>query len=232
MEDIVWHRDFSIKNVDLDKQHELIFEICKAANKLVDKVEKDPQDPAHKEELKDLVVKLFQYIKQHLKDEEEFMQSISFPLLEEHRKAHKILITKAKNILEHVNDTKKFAQELSILTKKWILEHFATDDMWIANYVHKAVYLKEIHHTLEMYIKLKSIERDISKDETYPYICMCPLRIHQVPKTIHGELLSESAVLKCEDCEQILVYLRNNEFKENISDLQKEYLALKDNNGI
>lgn len=33
--EIKWHRDFSIKNMQLDKQHELIFEIADLANDLV-----------------------------------------------------------------------------------------------------------------------------------------------------------------------------------------------------
>lgn len=64
--EIKWHRDFSIKNMQLDKQHELIFEIADLANDLVALNIQD-NNTQHKNDLKQILVKLFQYIKIHLK---------------------------------------------------------------------------------------------------------------------------------------------------------------------
>lgn len=56
------------------------------------------------------------------------------------------------------------SQELSILTKDWILDHFANEDLWIANFT-KTLHLQEIHYTLEQYIKLKSIKQDLRAEK-------------------------------------------------------------------
>lgn len=94
MEAITWSRDFSIKNMQLDEQHELIFKITSLANDLALKVQDNNE--LHKDELKQILAKLFQYIKIHFRDEEKFMENIDFPLIEEHRKSHQILLKKNK----------------------------------------------------------------------------------------------------------------------------------------
>ncbi|EGT1052307.1 bacteriohemerythrin [Campylobacter jejuni] len=183
---IQWSRDFSIKNMQLDKQHELIFEITNLANDLALNIQDN--NTQHKNDLKQILVKLFQYIKIHFKDEEKFMESIDFPLIEEHKKSHQILVEKTKELLEHSDNIVKMSQELSILTKDWILDHFANEDLWIANFTKKALHLQEIHYTLEQYIKLKSIKQ---------------------------ELVSKENTLKCEKCGQILVHLDYFDLNQN-----------------
>ncbi|HEF5437063.1 TPA: hemerythrin domain-containing protein [Campylobacter jejuni] len=203
--EVKWSRDFSIKNMQLDKQHELIFEIANLANDLALKIQDN--DVQHKNDLKQILTKLLQYVKIHFKDGEKFMESIDFPLIEEHRKSHQILLKKTKELLEHSNDIVKLSLELSTLTKDWILDHFAIEDLWIANFTKKALHLQEIHYNLEQYIKLKSIRQDLKAEKTYDYICNCYLRTHAVPQTIHEELVSKENTLKCEKCGQILVHL-------------------------
>lgn len=44
-------------------------------------------------------------------------ESIDFPLIEEHKKSHQILVEKTKELLEHSDNIVKMSQELSILTK-------------------------------------------------------------------------------------------------------------------
>lgn len=127
--EIKWSRDFSIKNIQLDKQHELIFEITNLANDLAFKIEDNKSQ--YKDDLKQILAKLFHYVKIHFKDEEKFMESINFPLLEEHKKSHKILIDKTKELLEHSSDITRMSKELSVLTKDWILDHFANEDLMI-----------------------------------------------------------------------------------------------------
>lgn len=214
---VKWSRDFSIKNIHLDKQHEIIFGITNLANDLALKIEEDSTQ--YKDDLKQILMKLFQYIKIHFKDEEKFMESIDFPLIEEHKKSHQILVEKTKELLEHSDNIVKMSQELSILTKDWILDHFANEDLWIANFTKKALHLQEIHYTLEQYIKLKSIKQDLRAEKTHDYICNCSLRIHAVPQTIHQELVSKENALKCGKCEQILVHLDHFDLNQNFEKL-------------
>ncbi|EKT0454743.1 hemerythrin domain-containing protein [Campylobacter jejuni] len=219
---IKWSEDFSIQNAHLDKQHEIIFEIANAANELSSKFPND--DEKYNNELKKNLVKLFHYIKIHFKDEEKFMQDINFPLFEEHQQSHQILIAKTKELLNYSDDTIKMAEKFSILVNDWILNHFANEDLWMSNFRSKAIHLKEIHYTLEQYIKLKSIKQDLSKEKFHDYICSCFLYTHAVPETIHQELENKGSTLKCEKCNQILVHLEdfdlNQKFEELDSTLQ------------
>lgn len=59
--EIKWSKDFSIKNIQLDKQHELIFEITEIANDLALKIQDN--DVQHKNDLKQILTKLFQICK-------------------------------------------------------------------------------------------------------------------------------------------------------------------------
>ena len=70
---IEWNKEFSINNYTLDKQHELIFDITNCANELAKKV-LEHYDDSLQEELKKTIVRLFDYIKIHFKDEEAYMK--------------------------------------------------------------------------------------------------------------------------------------------------------------
>ncbi|ENV8235952.1 bacteriohemerythrin [Campylobacter jejuni] len=219
--EVKWSRDFSIKNIHLDKQHEIIFEITNLANDLALKVQEN--NTQYKDDLKQILAKLFQYIKIHFKDEEKFMESIDFPLIEEHKESHQILIKKTKELLEHSDDIVKMSQELSTLTKNWILDHFANEDLWIANFTKKALHLQEIHYNLEQYIKLKSIRQDLKTEKTYDYVCNCYLHTHAVPQTIHEELVNKENTLKCEKCGQNLVHLDHSDLNQSFEKLNANF---------
>ncbi|EAI3229236.1 iron-binding protein [Campylobacter coli] len=230
MEAIKWSRDFSIKNMQLDKQHGLIFEITNLANDLALKVQDN--NVLYKDDLKQILAKLFQYIKIHFRDEEKFMENIDFPLIEEHRKSHQILLKKTKELLEHSDDLVKISQELSLLTKDWILDHFADEDLWISEYTSKAMHIQEIHYNLEQYIKLKSIKQDLSNEKTYNYVCNCFLYSHEVPQTIHQELAHKENALKCEKCNQILVHLDDYNLDQNYESLNYTFEKIIENHNF
>lgn len=221
---IEWTKDFSINNKKLDSQHKIIFDICNVVNDIALRIEENPESiDYYKEKLKQVVLKLFEYIRIHLQDEEEFMKRIDFPLIEEHKKAHTELIQRTKRIISHFNNAKELVQELQYLTKYWILNHFFTHDMWICNYTRKAIHLNEIHFSLPMYIKIKSIEKDLSLEENFEYICVCLLKIHKVPQTIHKELKEKKMMVKCEECHQILVHFESKYRIQDYDTLNKQY---------
>ncbi|WP_050553690.1 hemerythrin domain-containing protein [Campylobacter jejuni] len=224
---IKWTQDFSINNALLDEQHNLIFQIANLTDELIIKIKENPEDEEHKANLKNIVLQLFQYIKTHFKDEEDYMEKIDFPLKKQHKNNHKDLINKTKQILNHSNDVEKMAEELSCLTKEWILEHFANDDLLIDNYVKKAIDLKEIHYTLEQYIKLKSLKYNLTQEKHYSYICTCSLYIHEVPQTIHEELVSNENSIKCHQCNQNLTHLDQFDHEQNYETLEQKFLSIE-----
>lgn len=221
---IDWTKEFSINNYALDKQHELIFDIAIRANELAKEV-LEHYDDSLQEELKKTIVKLFDYIKIHFKDEENYMKEIDFPLLEEHKASHKFLVERTKEILNYSKDPQNFAKELAILTKNWIVKHFCVDDKWIDTYKYKALHLNEVHFSLETYKTLQTIRNPaIEQEECLKYLCACEDKIHQMPRSIHEELMMEKGFLKCETCEQTLVYLEKEEEElKSFKDLEQEF---------
>ncbi|MEB2833472.1 hemerythrin family protein [Campylobacter upsaliensis] len=221
---IEWNKEFNINNYTLDKQHELIFDITNCANELAKKV-LEHYDDSLQEELKKTIVRLFDYIKIHFKDEEAYMKEIDYPLLEEHKEAHRVLVEKTKELLNYSKNPQTFAKELASLTRDWISKHFCVDDKWIDAYRYKAIHLNEVHFSLETYKTIKALRNPaIEKEECFKYLCVCEDKIHQVPRSIHEELMIEKSLLKCETCEQILIYLGKEEGElKSLKDLEQEF---------
>ena len=225
---IVWSKDFSIKNLELDKQHQIIFDITNEAYELAKRANEEnlsKEDEAQiKEELKGLIYRIFEYMKVHFKDEEKYMKDLEFPLLEEHIKQHRELISKTKELLYLGADLKNFATEFKNFTTGWILEHFVNGDAWITNYKYKAFHVSEIHCSLESYKKLHNMKQDLNSQKHFTYICACKLKLTHIAQSIHDELLQKETVLKCDDCGQILVFLQDeiDEDSGNFASLKKE----------
>ncbi|CAM3470330.1 hemerythrin family protein [Campylobacter upsaliensis] len=225
---IEWNKEFSINNYTLDKQHELIFDITNHANELAKEV-LEHYDDSLQEELKKIIIRLFDYIKIHFKDEEAYMKEIDYPLLEEHKEAHRVLVEKTKELLNHSKNPQTFAKELASLTRDWISKHFCVDDKWIDAYKYRAIHLNEVHFSLKTYKTIQTLRNPaIDQEECFKYLCMCEDKIHQMPKSIHEELLKEESVLKCEVCEQILVLWEEGEIKD-LSYLEKEFIKIGKN---
>lgn len=212
MSKIIWCDDFSIHNEQLDTQHQEIFKIANEADDIVAKIqnnfEKDDE-----ENLKKIIYKIFNYIKFHFKDEENFMRKVNYPFLEDHIKLHKDLINKTKQLLNHSTDLPKIAEELSKLTKFWILKHICTDDLLLENYLKKVIHIGEIHYSPDQYINLKKITTNpnIEQEYHFSYICHCDSKIHQIPQSIHEELLKEKSILRCTSCKKVLFFLKSSD---------------------
>lgn len=212
----IWNTDLSIHNEELDKQHQIIFNITQRADEVINAIKNSPNNTAHTEELKAIVMDLFKYVKIHFKAEEKHMESLRHPFLAQHQEKHKELLEKTKNILKYIDDSELLARELSTLTKGWILDHFALYDSWIYYCDKKLYHLNEVHYYLQTYIKIKSLmHKDIFTQESFHYICNCPLRVHKVPKVIHYEIQEEEKLICCEECKNYLVSLEDSNI-ENI----------------
>lgn len=225
---IAWTRDFSIKNTELDKQHEVIFQIANDMLYTLDRVQEEPDSQAYRKELKEIMIRLFNYIRTHFSDEERFMKEINFPLLKQHRKSHTDLTNQAKRLLNYSGDIKKFSAELKILISNFITKHFAQEDLLIADFVNKALDVNEVHFNLDQYMMLKTLEQeDVYDEETYNYVCACSLQnIRKVPKSIHEEFESLNKLIKCRYCGKVLVFIEDFDITEDYQTLEKKFLSI------
>ncbi|EIB36956.1 hypothetical protein cje133_06265 [Campylobacter jejuni subsp. jejuni LMG 23357] len=78
-----WNEKYSIHDTMIDIQHQKLFE-------LADKVESAVYKFVKREELKEILIELFNYMKEHFNNEEQYMQEIHYPCLNEHKIMYKI----------------------------------------------------------------------------------------------------------------------------------------------
>lgn len=78
-----WNEKYSIHDTMIDIQHQKLFELASKVESAVYKFVK-------REELKEILTELFNYMKDHFNDEEKYMKLIGYPNLEEHKRNHSI----------------------------------------------------------------------------------------------------------------------------------------------
>ena len=92
---IEWDNSYSIHNAHIDAQHKQLFDLAKQAYVMLNR-------RVTPEEIREMLLGFFNYIKEHFHDEEQYMEKIGYPNLEEHRKIHneitKSLVTLIKNV--------------------------------------------------------------------------------------------------------------------------------------
>lgn len=114
----------------IDGEHEALFEIIGNANELV-KAEllHDKYD-----EIVAILNRLEAYTKEHFRDEEELMESISYPGLEAQRMAHHAFVSKLEEIdLEQVDQNQQeYLEELMEFLFGWLSNHILKSDKLIA----------------------------------------------------------------------------------------------------
>ncbi|WP_174694510.1 hemerythrin domain-containing protein, partial [Helicobacter cinaedi] len=73
-----WSDDFSVHHEIIDQQHQMLFALAHKACRIAN-------SPSSANEVKMILIEFFDYMKTHFKDEEQYMQAIGYPRLEEHR---------------------------------------------------------------------------------------------------------------------------------------------------
>lgn len=121
---IEWDERYSVHHERLDLQHQELFALANAAQKL------DPQS-ADKAELSKLFKEFFDYMAKHFKEEEAYMQSLDYPLLEQHQKLHESIIEGMTKILKEKKGIVELQNSMKMIAKKWLAEHILENDLKI-----------------------------------------------------------------------------------------------------
>lgn len=121
---IEWDERFSLNHALLDLQHQELFELANAAQRL------DP-DNANKAELSKLFKEFYDYMAKHFKEEEAYMQSLDYPLLEKHKKFHESIIEGMTKILQEKKGVVELQKSIQMIAKKWLVEHILENDLKI-----------------------------------------------------------------------------------------------------
>ena len=121
---IEWDERFSLNHALIDLQHQELFELANAAQRL------DPNN-ANKAELSKLFKEFYDYMAKHFKEEEAYMQSLDYPLLEKHKKFHESIIDGMTKILKEKKGVVELQKSIQMIAKKWLVEHILENDLKI-----------------------------------------------------------------------------------------------------
>lgn len=120
---LIWTPDMSVGVPELDQDHRIIVELI---NQLA--AAQNVNDAAVVERVLD---RLVLYVDEHFRREEEYMESVDFPHLQEHRHIHRALTDKVEQIrLDFFlgKSDSVGASTLAFLTE-WLRTHILIEDM-------------------------------------------------------------------------------------------------------
>ena len=139
---IEWSERFSLNHELLDVQHQELFELANAAQRL------DPNN-ANKAELGRLFKEFYDYMGKHFKEEEAYMQSIDYPLYEKHKKFHESIIEGMTKILKEKKGVVELQKSIQMIAKKWLAEHILENDLQIEKWRKSLIVTeKDLHASL------------------------------------------------------------------------------------
>jgi hemerythrin len=121
-----WKDDYLLDNKEIDDDHQKLFMIAMKAFS-----HKDKEDP--RKHIKGVILELNQYMKEHFSREEDFMESIEFPLLEEHKALHEKIIEQINELLRRIPTMPldEFERELLASIDIWLVNHIIHEDQKI-----------------------------------------------------------------------------------------------------
>lgn len=122
-----WSSKYKLNHELLDSQHKELFRL---ANVVYD------MNPSitTKQEIIALFKAFYKYMDTHFKDEEAYMASISYPLLDEHKKLHHEIIENLNKIVKSKKSIPELQANMKYAAQKWLAEHILEHDMKIISW--------------------------------------------------------------------------------------------------
>lgn len=111
-----WDECYNINNKKIDTQHKKLFELAAKVENAVYKFVK-------RDELKEILTELFNYMKEHFHDEEKFMEENQYPYLHEHRQMHKNIIYEMSRLIQNIKTTNDLKERLYHMMSNWLYKH-------------------------------------------------------------------------------------------------------------
>jgi hemerythrin-like metal-binding protein len=129
MPKIEWSDSLSLGVERVDDQHK---RMVKIANTFLESLRQRSEEAVIRGALRDLR----EYTVYHFHDEEDFMEHIGYPELEDHRREHEKLKGQVKDYQEKIYRRKNIdVEEVRDFLKDWLLGHILDTDMKIAKFL-------------------------------------------------------------------------------------------------
>lgn len=119
-----WKDAFSLHHETIDAQHKELF-------RLANFVENIDARTITKLELSTLFKEFFDYMRTHFSEEEAYMDSIGYPLLDSHKKLHQDIIDTISDTLQKKKTVQELQQAMKDASHKWLVEHILNHDLKI-----------------------------------------------------------------------------------------------------
>ncbi len=129
MATISWDNSLATDIPNIDQQHKQLVE-------LINKVGNAMKSSQGNEILLEVLTELITYTKNHFKYEEQYMASIKYPKLSEHKQVHEMVTGQVAELYEKIKQGKYVSTvQVSNLLKEWISNHILKVDMHYAKYL-------------------------------------------------------------------------------------------------
>ena len=119
-----WKDAFSLHHETIDAQHKELF-------RLANFVENIDARTITKLELATLFKEFFDYMRTHFSEEEAYMDSIGYPLLDSHKKLHQDIIDTISDTLQKKKTVQELQQAMKDASHRWLVEHILNNDLKI-----------------------------------------------------------------------------------------------------
>jgi hemerythrin len=125
-ETLIWRSEYNINNFKIDTEHQKLFSIAREAiniSKLKDDLEINTK-------LKEIITKLFDYVDYHFKNEEEYMNEISYPEFQNHKILHENILEMLKKLISEINtlELSEIQKTLQEFIENYVIKHILKED--------------------------------------------------------------------------------------------------------
>ncbi len=121
--DFGWKDFYSVSHNHIDDDHKILFNIASEAFKTVD-------SPDRVNKIRNIIKRLYDYMKTHFQNEERYMKEINYDDLEIHKKLHENIITQLNDFIKRLASIKldTFEKELAKIIDISLLQHIIQED--------------------------------------------------------------------------------------------------------
>ncbi|EAI1019122.1 hemerythrin family non-heme iron protein [Campylobacter coli] len=207
-----WDEKYSINDEKIDAQHQKLFELAA-------KIENAVYKFVQRDELKEILTELFNYMKDHFSNEEDYMQEISYPYLNEHKIMHKNIIHDMSHLIQNIKTTNDLKEKLYTIMSDWLLEHILHHDVMIGNWLSEQLLAKQEEELEKLQQEDLQQEKQYENNpnpsppqikKEYDFIYSCPCRINHFLSYIeHLDIICHKKQLRCKKCQKNLFYVRS-----------------------
>ena len=125
-----WKDIYSVGNTNIDAEHKMLFDIAQEAFLEV-------EGSLKSKKLKDVLTRLYDYMKSHFKHEEEYMQEVSYPYFTEHKMLHEDIIKTINSFVKSLPTLNEdlFEKELAKIIDIALVHHIIQEDRKIISWI-------------------------------------------------------------------------------------------------